>query len=329
MKGRIKRETIPAKLTVIGKVKTGMKNDRGLPQSLDHFIFDSPYSDKLKQIYGDKPQSLEIIFPGDDFGDVCDERYELRTTKAFDGVGGRLFASGDGEEFKIYSKEADDYNVVTVPPDSKTDFMDHLAQEIKSEWKTTLTLRFILLKLTGVFGVFQYTTKGEASTIPQIVSVLDAVYEHAGRISGIPFDLQVDIAKSQRPGSPSKFPVVKLVPNLSSDMLKQIRQLESDRFTPLTVDRIHELAGTRPQLEDKTLGEKVAETFELPPELPKGDIRSAVETIDKAKDLNELNAASGMILRTNTWTKEEKQMLKESYDLKVGNSGWKNTTTTK
>lgn len=308
MRGRIKRETVPAKLTVIGKVKTGIKNDKGLPQSVDHFIFDSDYSDKLKQIYGENPTRLEIIFPGDDFEDVCNEKYELRTSKKFDGVGGRLFASGDGEEFKIYSKELDQYQIIQVPPDSKDDFMDNLAKTVHAEWTTTLTLRFILLKLSGVFGVFQYTTKGEASTIPQIISVLDAVYERAGRISGIPFDLIVEMVKSQRPGSPSRFPVVKLVPNLSADMLEQIKQIESDRFTPLTVEKIHQLAGTR-QIENKTASEMIQGAFSGP-EL---SLEEACELIEKSQSMPEMNQTTSDILKGQEWDKEQRAILKDAY----------------
>lgn len=322
MNGRIKRETAPARLTIIGKVKTGIKNDKGLPQSVDHFIFESNYANKLKEIYGEKPTKIEIIFPGDDFRDVCDERYELRTSKAFDGVGGRLFASGDGEEFRIYDKEKDDYQIVTIPPDSKDKFMEETAKTVKGEWVTSLTLRFIIMKLTGVFGIFQYTTKGEASTIPQVVSVLDAVYERAGRISGIPFDLEVEIAKSQKPGSQSKFPVVKLIPNLSADMLEQIKTLEADRFTPLTVERIHHLAGSQALLPEKTAAEAVSETFEISPELPKGVISDGLDSLESCGSKQALDLEAQSLLKKYIWDADGKKMLRDCYDRIVTERKW-------
>jgi hypothetical protein len=75
----------------------------------------------------------------------------------------------------------------------------------------------------GVAGVWQFTTKGEMSTIPQIRDVFDAMFEARGFVKGIVFDLSVDFAKSQKPGNKSRYPVVSLIPNESEENIEKLK----------------------------------------------------------------------------------------------------------
>jgi hypothetical protein len=235
MNGRIKREVENIRIPIIGKIKCGMKNDKGLPQSLDYFIADGNYKAMFNKEFGEKPKNIEIIFLSDNFEDVCNERMEIRQ-------GTKLFAWGDGETFEVYSKAIDDYSTFTIKERPK--LLEECEQRSGGKWDATLTLRFLIPRIRGVFGVWQLTTKGENSSIPQIVSVFDKVKQIAGTVMNIPFDLSVDKVKSQKPESKSSFPVIRLIPNISQESLDTVRNfIESGKTFHglLTDDRIEAL----------------------------------------------------------------------------------------
>lgn len=143
-------------------------------------------------------------------------------------VGGKLYASGDGETFEVYD-EATRQNKIRLAS-KESNLGKVLAAEARKfgnnpAWSTVLTLRFLLPGLRSVMGVWSFSTKAEASSIPAIISAYDMVKEKAGTVVGIPFDLIVEMAKSQKPGQSSKFPVVKLVANLGAEHLENVREL--------------------------------------------------------------------------------------------------------
>ena len=81
MKGRIRRpEAEKSRLILprVGQIKIGMKNANGYPQSVDYFIPTGKYAGLFTQAYGEKPQTIQIVFPDDDPAKVCNERYEYR-----------------------------------------------------------------------------------------------------------------------------------------------------------------------------------------------------------------------------------------------------------
>ena len=69
MKGRIERpEAHKPRLVLprVGKIRIGVKNAKGYPQSLDYFIATGKYAGLFLQAYGEKPQIIQIVFPDDD-----------------------------------------------------------------------------------------------------------------------------------------------------------------------------------------------------------------------------------------------------------------------
>lgn len=208
------------------------KNGKEIPQSLDYFRPTGEYAPHFFELYGGQPRCLEIVFPSDDAKECCFERYELRQ-------GSKLYADGDGRTFRVWDEKAKKYSEMTA--DGKPDFGKQLAASCGGKWSTILTLRFMLLKMRGVYGVWSLSTRGDASSIPQIVQTFDEVKENAGRIHGIPFDLTVEKVTSQKPGSQSSFPVLKLIPNLSLDrqvMLKNLIDSGRDFKGLIDVERI-------------------------------------------------------------------------------------------
>ena len=92
IKGRIIRpEAEKSRLILprVGQIKIGMKNANGYPQSVDYFIPTGKYAGLFTQAYGEKPQTIQIVFPDDDPAKVCNERYEYRDDD------GRLIAAGN------------------------------------------------------------------------------------------------------------------------------------------------------------------------------------------------------------------------------------------
>ena len=77
----------------------------------------------------------------------------------------------------------------------------------------TLTLRFIIPAVRGVVGVWQFSTKGAASSIKNIRNSFDGVQVMRGTVRNTVFDLSVQFAKSNKPGVSSRYPVVSMVAN--------------------------------------------------------------------------------------------------------------------
>lgn len=226
MKGRIRRpETEVNRLPFprVGSIKVGMKSDKGYPKSVDYFIPAGKYAGMFTNVYGDKPQTIQIIFPDDDPGKVCNERYEYRDDS------GQLVAEGDGEIFKVW----DGKNYQNLSTKDYPDLMKSIAKRFPNKlfakngdgWKISLTLNFVIPMVKGIAGVWTFTTNGSASTIPAIRSIFDKMLEERGYCKGIVFDLSVKFATTQKPGDKSRYPVVSLIPNESAENIEKIKNV--------------------------------------------------------------------------------------------------------
>ena len=62
----------------IGKLHIGKRattaNGREYPMSVDYFIPAGKYADLFTRGCGERPSTIQVIFPSDDFGKVCNER---------------------------------------------------------------------------------------------------------------------------------------------------------------------------------------------------------------------------------------------------------------
>lgn len=208
----------------IGRIKCGMKSEKGYPMSVDYFVPSGSYAPLFTQAYGEKPSTIQIVFPSDDAELVCREEYILRDNA------GKLVSSGDGLNFRTWSEKQKKY--IDVTTEEQPNLMEMLSKHYGQEWKVTLTLNFILPLVRGVMGCWQFVTKGSASTIPQVRDTFDTMLEQNGKVAGVIFDLNVKMAKSQKPNDASRYPVVSLVPNESRDNLLKIREAKK----PVTLE---------------------------------------------------------------------------------------------
>jgi hypothetical protein len=232
MNGRITRpEALQPRLVLprVGKIKIGMKNAKGFPQSVDYFIPTGKYAGLFTQAYGEKPSTIQIVFPDDDPAKVCCEQYEYRDDE------GRLLARGDGSVFEVWNGR--EYQKMTT--DEYPNLMSQISKRHPNRaskqdgdgWRVRLTLNFIIPLVRGVAGIWTFETNGSASTIPQVRDTFDAMLAERGFCKGIIFDLNVAFATTQKPGDKSRFPVVSLVPNESEDNVLKVKKA----FEPVKV----------------------------------------------------------------------------------------------
>lgn len=216
----------------VGFIKVGFKNEKGFPQSVDYFIPAGKYAGLFTKAYGEKPQTIQIVFPDDDPSKVCCERYEYRDDE------GRLLATGDGETFQVWNGK--EYQILTTAEypnlmhSIEIRYPNRLYNRTGEGWQIILTLNFIIPCVRGIAGVWQFSTKGTASTIPQIRDVFDEMLENKGYCKGIIFDLNVQYAKSQKPGDKSRYPVVSLIPNESEENVLKVKQA----YKPIQTEKI-------------------------------------------------------------------------------------------
>jgi len=192
------------------------ESENAPPRSLDYFKPVGEYAPEFWEAYGERPQTITIVFPSDNVEQNCNERFELRQGK-------KLYAFGDGEKFEAWRPKQNAY--ATVRKTEHPNVMEVLAAEAGAQWHVVLTLRFLLLKINSVLGVWTFSTKAEASSIPEITSIYDVVKDKAGTVVGVPFDLHVEKVTSQKVGSKSSFPVIKMVPNMGVQHLEMVKQL--------------------------------------------------------------------------------------------------------
>lgn len=215
MGGRIVRNEPDAailELPEIGRLHIGKKqagqNGREYPVSVDYFIPSGKYAGMFTAALGERPQTIQVIFPDDSPEKVCNERYEYRDDN------GALVSRGDGRVFEIWDgKRYAPYSVDQYP-----DIMEQVAAKNPTKrgadnWDVALTLRFIVPAVRGVVGVWQFSTKGRASSIKNIRNSFDGVQMMRGTVCQTVFDLSVQFAKSNKPGVNSRYPVVSLVAN--------------------------------------------------------------------------------------------------------------------
>ena len=214
MGGRIIRNEQNAEmleLPEIGRLHIGMKSDKGYPMSIDWFRATGKYAGLFHQSCGDKPNTIQIIFPSDNAEIVCNERYEYRDDK------GALVARGDGKNFEVWNgKIYAPYSIVDFP-----DIMQQIAAKNPTKrgadnWDVALTLRFIIPAVRGVVGLFSLTTKGAASSIKNVRDSFDSVQMMRQTVTTSVFDLSVHFHKSNKPGESSRYPVLELICNDNS-----------------------------------------------------------------------------------------------------------------
>lgn len=213
------------------------KTDRGkeYPVATDHFrVNEGAFKKDWDKTMGEKPNEIELFFLDDTH---WVEQYEYR-----DKDGSRC-AYGDGETFMVFASKKDakgnevgEYKEFRhwidgaegVKPEGAIDVISAVEKKWPEGrgWDKKLTM-YVFIPKTKVIALWKITTGGEASSIEAIRDVLMTVMEMRGSIVQVPFKLSVAFAKSNKPGVVSKFPVLKLIPDLNISKLDM-----GDEFDP-------------------------------------------------------------------------------------------------
>lgn len=209
---------------VIGRIKIGEKalNKYNvlIPRSLDHFIAQSKhYQNDYNEIIGDNASKITIVFVSDDQMYSCREYYEWRDDK------GKFIASGDGNEIEAFKINPDgtSQNIVFSAKDEK------VIQRLSAYKKRhVLRLRFMIAGIDHIYGTWELKTYGSAASIGPMLQAIDTVYATTGTIVGIPFDLAVEIVKSDKAGEMKRYPVISLTPNVSMHNLSLISRIKKE-----------------------------------------------------------------------------------------------------
>jgi hypothetical protein len=234
MKGRLNKERKQMPVPVLGKIKIGMKNAKGYPQSLDYFVPHSDFKvfeDMFRSALGDKPNRISIVFVSDDVRDSCEENLELRDKS------GALFCKSDGEVYRVVNNgEWIDYKASEMK--EKYGSIEEFEKRLISVsggrgFKRRLTLKFMCIDVKGLLGVWMLTTYADKSSIDNIINTFDSVMEFAGTVKMLPFDLVVSKVKKDMSGSKSVYPVLKLVPNHGIDNLTKVKTLGQGQISGL------------------------------------------------------------------------------------------------
>ena len=215
--GRIKvakAQNNASTLPEIGKIKTGIKatSKTGVeyPKAIDYFRPTGNFANQFTALFGEKPQSLQVAFVSNNLNEVCNEEFQSWDK-------GKRYGYGDGETFTICDPsvgKTGEY-VSNIPATDK---------RVKAlKWDRTLTLRFVLLKMTGVLGYWSWTTKAKEVSIPSITKSFDLVMDKAGSIIGFPFELTIEMKKSYTPGEAKTYPVVSLIPSFGDENMEAVR----------------------------------------------------------------------------------------------------------
>lgn len=198
------------------KIKIGEMTEKGYPQSLDYFKGYGKYAGLFEKAYGDKPSTIQIVFPNDNAEDCCAEYYEYYNKER------KLIATGDGETFKVW--DGTKYKELSI--NDYPNLMESVEKRYPSPsgWKVTLKMFFYLPLVAGLAGCWSLQTKGGLSSIPQIRDTFDNMLSMNGTLHNVIFDLNVKYAKSQKPDNNSRFPVLTLVANESRENLEKIHE---------------------------------------------------------------------------------------------------------
>ena len=214
MAGRIIRPEVGAVLELpeVGRLHIGMKkmgqNGKEYPVSVDYFIPSGKYAGMFTAALGDKPATIQIIFPDDDPEKVCNQRWEYRDNA------GALVARGDGQEFEVWNGK----KYIPVSTEKYPDIMQQICEKYPTRrgadnWDIALTMRFIIPAVRGIIGVWVFSTRGKASSIKNIINSFDGVKMLRGTITNSVFDLSVAFAKSNKPNQNNRYPVVTMIAN--------------------------------------------------------------------------------------------------------------------
>ena len=230
------------RMTRAGKIRLGekriSKNGKEYPAKLDYFLFDPDPEDAekvalAKQLYGEKPRKLNIVFASDDVEEVFPQYYKLYSSSG-------LLCKGTGET----AMRVTDEGMVECPCPGPAECEFSLARGVhgKPGCKRLASLQFMLPDWPAL-EVWQIDTTGFYSIV-NVNSTLAMLRRVRGTILGMPLELHLVPQETTNPEDHKKVTIFAL------KLVIPCSLLEARTLTPLlgfdgtTIE-------TPPLLEDK------------------------------------------------------------------------------
>lgn len=219
------------RLPRLGKIRLGVKataqSGKEYPKAVDYFVCPP----EVQAIYGEKPKSIDIIFPLEMEPDQWQwyKAYSLTRGLICKGDGKTATALIDTETGKFASKISTQTALCEVVCDC-----DKCPLYEKKQCHRVMNLQVILPKVKAL-GIYQIDT-GSVNSILNVQSTLDLVKNIVGRFSMIPMKLVLGPQEAQVEGKKKTIHVLQLVIEKSLDELVELPNLPRSRVLLPTSD---------------------------------------------------------------------------------------------
>ena len=241
----------------LGKIKVGIKSDKGYPQSVDYFVPTGNYAEEVNKLYGEKPTKIKVVFPFDDVEKNMNEFYRQYKSSG-------LFRICDGFNCNKASDEGEFHEV----PCEK---------ESGCECNASMNLQFIIMGLP-VVGVWAFDSASYYSRM-NVRSSLQMTIALGGKLQGVPFWMTVEMQESSGSGNKNRFPVISLAPAVTAEDMIQIKA--SSPLPELPEPENEQAASVDPE---DSQGEDFEESLEAEEKVPEKDPSPKPDAVAKAKE---------------------------------------------
>ena len=213
------------RLPRLGKIRLGIKKEspkthNPYPEATDYFVC----PEEVRNVYGDRPVDLKIVFPTEDSPQQWLKRYSLSRGLVCRGDGERAIAQTDLTTGEIATRETGRITLreIACDPESCQAYQ-------KKQCRPIMTLQFLLPDVPGSLGVYQLDTSS-FNSIVNINSTLELI-KACGRVSMIPLTLKLIPQQVQPEGKKKTVHVLQLVaPYTFTELLKLTDRTPRDIF---------------------------------------------------------------------------------------------------
>jgi len=200
------------RLPRLGKIKLGTKTEgeKGYPKAADHFIAPEP----VRNVYGERPKSLKIVFPTDDNPDQWLRCYSASRGLICKGDGERAVRLVDKKTGKLAGAGSEETELVEVQCE-----YENCEEYKRKRCRRVMCLQFMLPDVKG-FGIWQLDTSSFYSIV-NINSTISMLRDVIGRISFVPLELKLQPKEVQVEGRKKVIHVLQLeAPYSLAEMMK-------------------------------------------------------------------------------------------------------------
>lgn len=288
---RIKGLSESRRLPRLGKIRLGIKKKtaagKEYPAETDYFVC----PDEVKDVYGEEPKELDIMFPVEDLDIVFPQAYEMY------GSGKGMKCTGDGEVAWRVNEETGEMEERTCPCEFLT------GKKPKCSQRAHLS---VLLPNVSVGGVYQIDTSSYNSIV-DLNSSIEFARALIGRLAMVPLKLKREPRDTHHAGKKQVHHTMRIEFKGDVEFLNQLKRDSSAVLTgpQLTIaPPLHENPASgpvdefdAPEPDDKPLEGELEQTNEDNPPI---DLQVFLDILKEAKNIDDLRKISDRVPELNT-----------------------------